>query len=194
MRKNVLSLLEKLKEHYKMFSISDMRVLTDDLLEKAEKKEVGMGDSPSDLLFFIGELESLVGTVYALAKEKGNQKIGVQLKGKKRISLVDNKKTYCRPGSGEYAWDEFPRVICKKGFKDPFYTLEKFTKTGSLKKWRKILDELRYYALGRDCIREARENYSVIELRKSIVEMIEASYLIVVRIWNKEMTEKKGGL
>lgn len=178
--------IAEIERFYQNFSIQDGRQLCEELLRNRGWKEGQRGVSPSDLLFFIGEIEKLIENVYQIMQGKEKARYLYRLAKVQKAMKVEDKESYCRPGSEEMAWQEFPRTIGTKGYRSPCDILEKFVEERKKKEWKMLLKELQYYSLANEKMANSIDKESLLDIRENLLEMVEACYLIVIRYWRKK--------
>jgi hypothetical protein len=139
------------------------------------KKECG------NLLFFMRHLEELCMAALAIHYEQGQRKDAILDMPESGQPDTSKLAHYVTPRSQGNTWDCLPRHLSSKQYHDPYKVFKKFAGTMQEMEWKKALRMLVEYALSEDSIEGAYPLYTILRMQKRLLQVVEASHLILVR-------------
>ena len=135
---------------------------------------------PANVLFFTEQLSILTKAAIKIIQEY-NFKKEIEAETNINLWMLNQYQTYCGWCKHRTPWDYFPRHLSKKEFLDPYMALEKFTNYHTPRQWKKIIDNIRYYALSYESIFEILDKPNFIGTWLHLHKLLDATHLIEVR-------------
>ncbi len=160
--------------------VQNLRVVIQKILEAAISNRIYQEKSPADVLLYKRYIDSLI-RVAAIVKQKKASEIKIS-----SHMLLADKHFYCGRLPGD-EWDDFPRFLSKKEYRNPYSVFRKFFKYYTLDKWLTVWKDSIEGSLGNH---EFRLGINEISVHIHLVKLIEAAHLIDVR----EVTHVNGSL
>lgn len=136
--------------------------------------------SPYHLVFFGQCLQKLISACLVLSKENytgNNFEVPPTKTGMPDLTLTGD---YI-PDGETLSWFYLPRHLSIAQYLQPMTALEQLKKYKNEGEWKNAINELVEYALSAASINNREASGNVMKLRKILLEVIEASHLIVVR-------------
>lgn len=174
---------EKITDPYQIFaeffSAADVvshKKTVNDTLRAASSNRIYDKRNPGDLLFSLGQLESIINAVYLLNKEKKKSPLSIEVNG-----VFDPNLFRGWLGGDLTDWDYFPRMLTLKEYKDPYVVFKRFFKFKTLEDWKADLKTIAEYALVKTSMSEACIDMDTLSIYLFLIKLIEAVHLIDVR-------------
>lgn len=137
---------------------------------------------PANVLFFTEQLSMIIKAAIKIMQEYNFKKeIEIEAETNSNLWMLNQYNTYCGWCKHRTPWDYFPRHLSKKEFLDPYLALEKFTNYHGPRQWKKIIANIRYYALSHESIFEIVDKPNFIDTWLHLHKLLEATHLIEVR-------------
>ena len=134
-----------------------------------------------NLLFFMRRLEELSMAALAIHYEQGQRSEAI-------LDIPDNGQPdtsqlahYVNPRYMGNQWDCFPRHLSSKQYHHPYKVFKKFAHSMQEMEWEKAIRMLLEFALSKDSIEGIYPLYEILRMRKRLLQVVEASHLILVR-------------
>ncbi len=150
--------------------VHEFRRLVKKLVSHAGGAGVHKGASPGDVLLYGRLIRSLIKAAHAL-KEKHSPVI---INGDDLFS----GKYYRSHYAGARAWNEFPRHLSEKEYRDPYRVFKKFFRYQVLHQWLHCWEQVVQGAL---CHDDALAPPAPVELYSHLAKLVEAAHLMDVR-------------
>jgi len=131
--------------------------------------------NPGDLLYDFKLLESVINAAYLLNKEKKKSPLTIN-----KDNLF-NPNLYCGWHADLTEWDYLPRMLSLKEYINPYLVFKRFFKYLTLAEWKRELNYILEYALGRKSLGEAGIEFDTLPIYFHLTKLIEAAHLIDVR-------------
>lgn len=138
------------------------------------------GLSPYDLVFFTDNLRKLLSACLLLEQDYEMQtlfEVAPAVKGKPDLSRTIDYM----PGDVESQWNCIPRHVSVEQYLNPVKAFTQMNRYKPLGFWMKALDELLEYALSNASIYGCLPAYNLMKLRRMLLQMVEAGWLVFVR-------------
>jgi len=173
---------EEIKDPYQTFaeyfSAADLvshKKTVKEALNAASSDHIWGKRNPGDLLFSLGQLESIINAAFIINKEKKKSPLFIE-----NDSLIDPNLFRGWIG-GVTDWDYFPRMLSLKEYKDPYAAFKRFFKFQTLEEWKTDLQTISEYALVKTSLFEACIGIDTLSIYIHLTKLIEAAHLIDVR-------------
>jgi hypothetical protein len=173
---------EVIKDPYQIFaeyfSAADLvshKKTVKEALNAASSDHIWSKKNPGDLLFSLGQLESVINAAFIIRKEKRESPLSIE-----NYSLFD-PNLYRGWVGGLTDWNYFPRMVSLKEYKDPYAVFKRFFKYQALAEWKTDLQAISEYALVKTSLFEACIEIDTLSLYIHLTKLIEAAHLIDVR-------------
>jgi hypothetical protein len=151
------------------------RKIIKDLLSAASSEKIYNKDSPGDLLFHMKLYESIINAAYLINQEKKKSPLEIS-----NYELF-NPNLFRGWGRDITDWDFLPRTLSLKEYKNPYVVLKRFFKFMDLETWKRNLQEILEFALGKDSLFETGVYIDCLSIYLQMTKLIEAVHLIDVR-------------
>lgn len=170
---------EKIKDPFQVIAeaftfaeISFYRKLITRVLHAASTEKVYSKCSPSNLLFEMKMLESVVNAAYLIYRQKRKSPL--------LISSADlqNKNLYFTGRAGT-EYDDMPKALSQKEFMNPYLVFKRSFKRLSLDKLKEQMEEIVEYSLSIHTY--DAEKVNSVSLYLQLTKIVEAAHLIDVR-------------
>ncbi len=163
----------------------------DTIIHAAIGNKIWNRQMPGDLVYYMIKLESLIEAVFVIHDHLSVREEVIT--GAKENEPPDVSKTemYFKGSFSSSEWNNFPRNLSARQYHDPYKALEKFCSYMPQAEWKETLESLSIYALCNDSVLEVLPPGNILTLRRRLLQLMEASHLINVRIHNKEKTGEK---
>ena len=136
--------------------------------------------SPYNIVFFGEELRKVIVACFVLAEELWLDDAFEVEPGEKGLPDLSRTGDYM-PADAKGNWLYVPRYLSIEQYLMPMKALQQMRKYKTQPEWMKAIDELIEYALSRMSIDECLPKYNMMKLRRILLQMTEACYLIVIR-------------
>ncbi len=137
---------------------------------------------PANVLFFTEQLHILSKATMKIMQEYNYIKeVEIEAGENNSVWMLNQYPIYCGWCKHRTPWDYFPRHLSKKEFLDPYLVLEKFAATHNSDQWKKIIFNIRYYALSHESIFEVLNKNNFINTCIHLHKLLDATHLIEVR-------------
>lgn len=181
--------------HY-FFDVYHLRYvidLLDELIVSAAGPVMCKASTPAKLLFFTQQLEALCHAAFIICNTKGTSQIAaIPLPKRAGGPEIEQYQNYIRPKSQLTAWECFPWHLQWDEYHTPCIGLKKFITLMPKVSWYKTLYEVLEHAFSNSSIGESLTVYRVLHIRKRLLVLIEACYLIEVRCLSNAKPVKPG--
>lgn len=177
-------------EFFDAFSLPHALQMLARLIKTAGSGKLWKGACPANSIYFSERLHLLTEAVFSLHEEYDYRKEIVLDKGAD-VWMLNQYEIYCGWHYVSTPWDFFPRHLSKKEFTDPYKATKKFTNHHSLRKWKKIIEELCYHSLSPHSFTELDEETNIIDIWLHLHKLVEATHLISVRMTDDERKPRK---
>jgi hypothetical protein len=174
---------EKITDPYQIFAeffsaadvVSHKRTVKN-ALSAASSDRIYNKRNPGDLLFNLGQLESVINAAHILNKEKKRSPLSIEIN-----SVFDPNLFRGWLGGDLTDWDYFPRMLSLKEYKNPYVVFKRFFKFQDLAAWKEDLRTISEYALVKTSLSEACIDMDTLSIYCYLTKLIEAAHLIDVR-------------
>src|SRR6185503_19627351 len=156
-------------EFFSAAGLSDNRKIIHNLLLAANSTKMYNKDAPGDLLFHMRLFESLINAAYLINQEKRKSPLEIPNYG------LFNPNLYRGWGKDTTDWDFLPRTLSLKEYKNPYVVIKRFFKFLSLEEWKRQLNDILEYALGKDTLFEAGVYIDSLSIYLHMTKLIEAA-------------------
>ncbi len=137
---------------------------------------------PANVLFFTEQLAILSKAVIQIIQNYSFIKdVEIEPGSVSDIWMLNQYELYCGWCKYRTPWDYFPRHLSKKEFLDPYVALQKFAAYHNTGEWKKVIANIRYYALSHESVFEVVNKTSFINTWYQLHKLLEATHLIEVR-------------
>jgi len=134
-----------------------------------------------NLLFFVQRLEELCVAALTIHYEQGQRNEAILCMPESGQPDTSQLAHYVNPRYMGNQWDCFPRHLSSKQYHNPYKLFKKFAGSMRETEWKKALRMLLEYALSKDSIEGIYPLYEILRMRKRLLQVVEASHLILVR-------------
>lgn len=137
---------------------------------------------PANVLFFTEQLTILSkAAIQIIQNYSFIKEVEIEPVPGSNVWMLDQYALYCGWCKYRTPWDYFPRHLSKKEFLDPYAALQKFTAYHNSGQWKKVIANIRYYALSHESVFEVVNKASFISTWHQLHKLLEATHLIEVR-------------
>jgi len=145
------------------------------LLLAATTEDIYSKGSPSDLLYEMKMVESLINAAYLINQQDRYSELEIGDEDLFNPALF-------RYGHGRASdWHCFPRNLSLKEYKNPYLAMRRFFRVMDLPAWKSILNDIVDFALGEDSINDAEIDIDLVSVYIYLTKLIESAYLIEAR-------------
>jgi hypothetical protein len=147
-----------------------------------------------NLLFFMRHLQELCMAALAIHYEGGERLDAVLPMPESGMPDTSQHTDYVNPRYMGNPWDCFPRHLSSKQYHNPYKVFKKAGADMQELEWRRALRLLLEYALSKDSIEGAYTLYELLRMRRRLLQVVEASHLVLVRtmVVHKDVAAKEG--
>lgn len=135
---------------------------------------------PANVLFFTEQLTILSKAAIQIIQEYSYIK-EVEIEDQNEVWMLNQYAVYCGWCKHRTPWDYFPRHLSKKEFLDPYRALQKFAAFHNAGQWKKVISNIRYYALSHESVFEVVHRNSFITTWHHLHKLLDATHLIEIR-------------
>jgi hypothetical protein len=168
------------------FVFDSVRHKIDTIIRSATGNKIWNKQPPADLVYYMEELEKLCAAAFVIHHNfSTREEVIIDSQENEQPDIF---KTACFfDGSfRSNEWNNIPRNLSAQQYHNPYKAIKKFCSYMSEPEWEKTLESLSIYALGKDSFLDTFPRYNILTLRLRLLQLIEASHLINVRIESKE--------
>lgn len=179
---------QSLHDFFDCFGVAKAVVLTEQLLQAAAGLKPWRKGEAASLLTLKDKLKELVSAVFVIINcdDRNDKAILAHPAGPD----LTQAQQYISKLNSCTVWQSFPRSLTVKQYNNPHKALKKFTVFMPEKDWLEILQLLTEYALSNVSFNEYGLPHNLLTLRRRLLQLIEASHLIVARNLEKGGVEK----
>lgn len=178
---------------FDVYHLRYVRDLLEELIESAAGPKMSKVPTPAKLLFFTQQLEALCHAAFIICNTKGtNQIAAIPLPERVGGPEIELHQNYMRANSQLTPWQCFPWHLQWDEYHTPYIGLRKFVTLMPKVSWYKTLYEVLEHAFSNSSIGESLSVFKMLYIRKRLLVLIEACYLIEVRYLSDGKVIKPG--
>jgi hypothetical protein len=162
------------------YPLSDALELTEALVDTACHTKHWKKDG-CNLLFFMRHLQELCMAALAIHYEGGERQDAVLPMPENGMPDTSQHTHYVNQRYMGNPWDCFPRHLSSQQYHNPYKVFKKAGADMQELEWRRALRLLLEYALSKDSIEGAYTLYELLRMRRRLLQVVEASHLVLVR-------------
>jgi hypothetical protein len=166
-------------------SYRNMQHTIDSVLIAASSGKIWKKRSPSDLLFFMENLDLLFEAAFIIYYDRSEREGVILDLPEDGVPDLSANAQFSDSKFFSNEWNNFPRNLTSNQYHNPYKGIKKFCKYMAEPEWKKALKNCTEYALGPDSILETFPSYNLLVLRRRLLQLIEACHLIEIRINKK---------
>ncbi len=174
-------------DFFDAFGFAGAKTEVERLLTAALKTGVCRKSTPSMILFRTQKLCDLTNAAFVIYNHRSRNEAAILLEhGMPDISQSQNyMPSHCK----NEQWEYFPRHLSAAQYHDPYKAIHKFCNYLSEHQWVQVLKDVTEYALSEGFIEteESGWTYNLFTMKKRLLQLIEACWLIELRINNDEL-------
>ena len=140
--------------------------------------------SPYNLVLFAADLRKLISSCLVLEGQYGMQLFEIK-PDEQGMPDLERRAEFMAYTSGS-SWIHLPHNLSVAQYLNPVKAFRQLKKYKSKDEWMTIVDELVEYALIKTSIQESTPPYHLLKVRKILLRLIEAAYLVYVRYRTNE--------
>lgn len=172
---------QKIDEFYDIYDLPAARKMLTRCIKAACTEQV-WEQLPANVLFFTEQLTILSkAAVKIIEHHSFLNEVEIEPDADNSVWMLNQYALYCGWCKYRTPWDYFPRHLSKKEFLDPYAALQKFAAYHNYKEWKKLIDNIRYYALSQVSIFEVMHKTGFMNSWHHLHKLLEATHLIEVR-------------
>lgn len=168
------------------FELPDSRCEIESILTAALSDTIYKKERPAHLLYFMDMLEKLCSAAFVIHYSDSKRR-GTILEGPEKDEPdMSAQENFLEKEYSDTVWQYFPRSLTARQYHNPYRAIKKFCKFMVQPEWQKVLKELTEYALSDSPIDEIYPSYNILTVRKHLLQLIEACFIIRLRSQIKE--------
>ncbi|XVJ64771.1 MAG: hypothetical protein HEQ40_00845 [Lacibacter sp.] len=172
---------QKIDNFYDIYDLPAARKMLTRSMKAACAEQV-WEQLPANVLFFTEQLTILSkAAIKIIENHDFINEVEIEPGTDNGVWMLNQYALYCGWCKYRTPWDYFPRHLSKKEFLDPYAALQKFSAYHNSAEWKKVIANIRYYALSHESIFEVIPKTCFIGTWNQLHKLLEATHLIEVR-------------